>query len=146
MGGENSFNRWQAATIAQFTHATNLILGLAVGALGFQVTQIQALTFKVVTRWDYSGLLAALAFLFSVAFGIWLVVNRLLAFRGTAKVARLRGMSEVATEIEAVRASNKVLDNRTWMLLWLQVATFSIGVLCAAVSIAISTLPKIGLG
>ena len=87
--------------------------------------------------WAKSAMLASLvAFILSVGIGIWCVINRLIDFRQTRKIARDRedwesdhiGKIEIDRRLEARRAETKKLGKRTWLLFWWQIGTFAFGV------------------
>src|SRR6266568_1149185 len=85
-----SFVRWQATTIAQMGFVGNLVLMLAVAALGFGLTSAKEVCF---TRqcWPRCFLVVGcLSMVASIGIGLWWAVNRLCDFRLTARIARLR--------------------------------------------------------
>ena len=46
---KGSFVRWQAITVTQLTYTVNLLIGLAVAAVGFQVTLLLSCKLHLVT-------------------------------------------------------------------------------------------------
>ena len=88
-----SFIRWQAYCIAQLTTATNLVLTLSLAVLGF----LLILMVKPDEYLQPNSMPARLGLVvstisigLSVAFGVWLSLNRMASFRATAQVARMR--------------------------------------------------------
>lgn len=121
--------RWQGRTIEQFGYALNLILGLSVAALGFELSLLLGDEFERV-RWQNCLLvISLLSLLLSVAVGLWCVVNRLRDFRATAETARNREDMASALELQPLRTLTRTLGDRTWLLFWWQIAAFGIGIL-----------------
>lgn len=132
---KGSFVRWQAVTVAQLTYAINLLLTFAVATLGFQVALLAGDKFSLAVSWQKCLFSLSLLFLvFSILFGLAVVVNRLRSFRATMRAARARekGNSEALT---TNRALYKLLDPRTWWLFWWQVGTFAAGIVLTVASL-----------
>lgn len=135
-GGEEKakerFIRWQAATQAQLGNVNNLLIGLAAGVTAFELQIIfrESLCLNVVERWI---LLESFVSLFlSLALGCWTAWNRLLSFRTTTRIARLKqkgSATDHCTEIERLREKADRLDDRTWSLLRWQTVLFGLGML-----------------
>jgi hypothetical protein len=124
---KGSFVRWQSITIAQFTYSLNLILGLAVAALGFQVGLLLNEQFHP-AGWQKCAFGAAILMLFlSIGLGIWCIINRLRDFRATMQAARLRERREPDDSIKPYRDLYEKLGERTWSLFWWQIGTFGVG-------------------
>ncbi|MBA7645757.1 hypothetical protein ES703_53515 [subsurface metagenome] len=126
---KGSFIRWQSIKITQFTYSVNLILGLAVGVLGFQVALLLNDKFNPIAWQKCAFSISMLLLVLSVALGIWCVINRLRDFRATAKAARLREDGRPAEDIQPYRDLYKKLGKKTWYLFWWQVGTFGVGIL-----------------
>ena len=125
---KGSFISWQSTTITQLTYSVNLILGLSVGVLGFQVALLLNDKFKPIV-WQKCVFSISMVLLFvSVALGIWCVINRLRDFRATAKAARMRENEESNEDIQPYRDLYKKLGNKTWIIFWWQVGTFGVGI------------------
>lgn len=144
---KGSFVRWQSITINQLTYAINLILGLCVASLGFEVTlllnakiDIDACSHKIeflsLVTFLSGATLSILALFVSIALGIWAVINRLRDFRATEMAARLREKGRPDSEILPYQGLYKCLGNSTWRLFWFQIGTFGTGIMFAVVSIA----------
>jgi hypothetical protein len=88
-----SFARWQSITIAQLTYCINLILGMAVATLGFQIALLLNDKFNPIAWQNCAFSVSMLLLILSVALGIWCVVNRLRDFRATTKAARMQEFS-----------------------------------------------------
>lgn len=140
---KGSFVRWQSTTIAQLTYSVNLILGLAIAALGFQVALLLNEKFDP-TGWQKCAFGASmLTLLLSIGLGIWCVINRLRDFRATTKAARLREDGRVEDDIQPYRDLYKKLGERTWCLFWWQIGTFGVGILFAVLAVWASLTRKI---
>ena len=132
---KGSFVRWQSITIAQLTYSVNLILGLAVAALGFQVALLLNEKFDP-AGWQKCAFGAAmLTLLLSIGLGIWCVINRLRDFRATTKAARLREDGKPDVEIQPYRDLHKKLGERTWGLFWWQIGTFGVGIVFTVLAV-----------
>src|SRR5258708_26045545 len=105
---EGSFVRWQAITIAQLGFTSNLILTLAVGALGFALTLVKDAD-VIASCWARCLLvLSIVGLLISLALGIWCALNRLADFRMTAQIAR--GREKLPTLASEQGKANKEKD------------------------------------
>lgn len=127
--------RWQGRTIEQFGYSLNLILGLAVAAMGFELS---ILLNKELERDVWQNCLFAtsmLSLLVSVAVGLGCVINRLRDFRATTQTAREREDGKSALELLPLRSFTRSLGNRTWLLFWWQIGTFGVGVLLLVVAV-----------
>lgn len=132
---KGSFVRWQSLSIGQLTYAVNLVLGLAVAALGFQAALLLNKDFSP-AGWQKCAYAAAMFLLtMSIVLGVLVVVNRLRDFRATKDAARLREEGAANSLIEPHRFLYRKLGRRTWGLFWWQVATFAIGVVLTAVAL-----------
>lgn len=125
---KDSFVRWQAITVTQLTYTVNLLIGLAVAAVGFQVTLLLSRKLHLVTSQKVFLVLSLLAWLASIGLGIWCVINRLRDFRATTKAAGLREDGDMAGRQPYVTLYKR-LGERTWSIFWFQIGTFSGGVL-----------------
>jgi hypothetical protein len=140
---KDSFIRWQSTTIEQLTYAVNLILSFAVATLGFQITILLDAKFNP-SSWQKPVFSASLLILLvSVGFGIWCVINRLLDFRTTTRVARNREQGKPNDEMTGDRALYEKLGKITWKLFWWQVGAFAVGVLLLVLGIAGSVSEKL---
>jgi len=137
-GPVGSFARWQTVQIAQLTHASNLVLGLAVGALGFQVTIVLADKLKPHSWQQYANWLSLFSLTLSVAFGILLVINRVRDFRETTIAARKREEGKSDDQIEPHRVLYRKLGKRTWWMFWWQTRTLAVGALLTVLGVAAS--------
>lgn len=127
--------RWQGRTIEQLGYALNLLLGLGVAALGFEVSLILNKNFHH-TGWQNCILsISLLALVLSVAVGLWCVLNRLHDFRATAETARKRENGASDIELQPLRTLTRTLGKRTWVLFKLQLWTFGLGVLLLVVAV-----------
>lgn len=136
-----SFTRWQSITVAQLTCANNLILGLGVAAVGFQITLLLNEEFDLADHWQVIAflflLLSLLLLSVSVTMGIWLVVNLLREFRARMRVALARGKGVDDQDVDRQQALANRLRVRSWRLFWWQSAAFGIGFLFAVMGAAL---------
>lgn len=121
--------RWQGRTIEQFGYALNLILGLSVAALGFELSLLLDDGFKRAEWHNCLLVISLFSLLLSVAVGLWSVVNRLRDFRASAETARNREDGASALNLQPLRTLTYTLGKRTWLLFWWQIAAFGIGIL-----------------
>jgi hypothetical protein len=121
--------RWHGRTIEQFGNALNLILGLSVAALGFEMSHLLDEEFKMAGWQHCLFVISILSLLLSITVGLWCVVNRLRDFRITTETARKREDGASNMELQPFRTLTCTLGNRTWLLLWWQIATFGMGIL-----------------
>lgn len=140
---KGSFVRWQSIMIAQLTYAVNLILGLSVATLAFQVTLLLNDDFTPLS-WQKCGFSVSLFLLLaSVALGLWCVINRLRDFRATTEVARKRENGSTESELEPLRSRYRQLGRMTVGIFWWQVGTFGLGVLLTVISVGGSVASKL---
>ena len=124
------FVQWQSITREQFTVATSLILGLAVGALGYQATILLDGSTTEVTRLQFGS---ALCFAISVTFGIFVVINRLRDFRWTTRMVKLHENGEGRDEVNSLKVWTNTAGVWSWRLFWAQVWTFFAGITLFAI-------------
>ncbi|WP_018277070.1 hypothetical protein WKI13_15270 [Teredinibacter turnerae] len=140
---QDSFIRWQAITISQLTYALNLILGLSVATLAFQVSLLLNKDFCPVSWQKITFPISMLLLLSSVAFGLWCVINRLKDFQITTKIARKRESGATKEELQTLRDFCTKLGKRTWGIFWCQIGTFGTGVFLTIISVGGSVAFKV---
>jgi hypothetical protein len=140
---KESFIRWQTITISQLTYAVNLILGLSVATLAFQITLLLNKDFCPVSWQKITFPIALILLLLSVALGLWCVINRLRDFRATTKVARKRENGATDEELKLLRKVYDKLGKNTWLIFWWQISTFGVGVLLTIISVGFSLSSKL---
>jgi len=130
-----SFIRWQGRAIEQFGYALNLILGLSVAALGYELSFLLNNEFDK-DCWQIICSFASLLLLFlSIALGLWCVVNRLRDFRATTETAYKREDGASKLDLLPLRIFTQTLGKRTWLLFWGQTWTFGIGILLLTLAV-----------
>jgi len=140
---KGSFIRWQSITIAELTYSVNLILGLAVAALGFQVALLLNEKFLPV-GWQKCAFFAPIiTLILSIGIGIWCVINRLRDFRATTKAARLREDRRPEDHIQPYRDLYRKLGESTWGLFWWQIGTFGVGIVLTVLAVWASLSRKL---
>lgn len=131
----DSFIRWQGRTIEQLGYALNLILGLSVAALGYELSILLNGDFER-AGWQNCLFVISLLFLFlSVAVGLCCVVNRLKDFRATAETAYKREDGASDVKLQPLRTLTCTLGKRTWFLFRCQIVAFGIGILLLVFSV-----------
>jgi len=140
---KGSFARWQSITIAQLTYSVNLILGLAVAALGFQVALLLNEKFLPLGWQKCAFGVSFVALLSSIGLGIWCVINRLRDFRATTKAARLREGGGSQDDIRPYRVLYEKLGEKTWWLFWWQIGTFGVGIVFSVLAVWVSLSHKL---
>jgi hypothetical protein len=113
--------RWRKIAIDQLGYLVNLTLTFAIAALGYCFVLLKDKDFTPTHCAKESMILAMLALALSATFGFVCAVVRLLDFRGTAR--RACDHPNKPTK-EAMRD----LDNWTWVLFYIQLGAFAIGV------------------
>lgn len=142
--------RWDAYRINQFSYTNNLLLGLNLAFLVFFITQAG---FKLNSDCGLVTLqLIAIVFLLtSFCAGLYVVYNRLLDFRKTAKLTKKRKKEfeykhKIKThtdtnvnfcEIQNLVVETRKLGKRTWCLLQWQMCTFLFGTIVGIVALLI---------
>ncbi len=125
-GDNEKFVRWQGLTVTQLSQALSVILGLAVAALGFDVTLLMNEAFAPIGWQKCVFGLALLSLLVSVGLGVWCVINRLRDFRATMTATR---SSDTQGAMDARTLATR-LGKLTWGIFWWQIGTFALGILC----------------
>jgi hypothetical protein len=128
--------RWQGRTIEQFGYAQNLILGLGIASIGYEITLILNKDIERVTWQNCLLSISLLSFVISAGAAILCVVTRLRNFRNTADIARKREDDATKEELYPLRTKSKELGEFTWTLLWWQISAFSTGVLSLVIVFA----------
>lgn len=133
-----SFIRWQRTTIEQLGYAVNTLLVMAVATIGFCLDQL--LGNKICYCCSYYMILVGLVVLVICVFDLLLLtLNRLIDFRNTAKIARLRS-EDSNDELEDLRNYTKALGDNTWRLLYVGIGLFALGYIFIITGFAISIL------
>jgi len=127
--------RWHGRTIEQFGYALNLILGLSVAALGFELSLILNNEFERARWQNCLFVISMLSLLLSVALGLWCVVNRLRDFRATTKTAHNREDDASELDLQPLRTLSRTLGKRTWLLFWWQISAFGAGILLLVLAV-----------
>jgi hypothetical protein len=127
MSEENysSFIRWQDNRIKQFGFVNNLFIALSSGFLILEAQSIIGETTLLPCEAFFIGISTIYVFASLIVGGI-LAINRLLAFRYTAQIARKRetknreGLSDLRNQTDDI-------DQCSWILLWFQTGLFGLG-------------------
>ena len=119
--------RWQETSMKQFTYVNYLVLTLSLAALGFTISLLFEDNVSKVIPFVYNHRASLLIFALSIVVGIICSIARLYDFRWTAKIARLKNKNGSRDDIEALRCRTKLLGERSWRFLWLQISLFLFG-------------------
>lgn len=133
-----AFVRWQGTTREQFTIATNVLLGIAVAALGYLST---ALLDEKVLHVSRTQLGSVVCLSVSAGAGLLLVISRLLDFRSTTQLVKRR--SDSAVDVKSLEEWTDRLGNLSWGLFWIQVGTLFVGVALFAFHLFAAIAPKL---
>lgn len=133
---KESFVRWQSITISQLSYIVNLILGLSIASLGFQVSILLDESLKTNSWQGCIFIISILSLLASTFLGIYCTINRLRDFRATKKVARMREQNKSDNEIRPHRDLSNKLGERTWKIFWFQIGCFGLGILLFIIGLA----------
>lgn len=137
--GNERFVRWQGQTISQLSTALALFSGLSVGALGFLFSLLQDTSFKPTGILALLFCIAFLSLLVASISGSAAVVTRLLDFRLTAQ--KLRKTNNEPLTLFGTDASR--YGKATWILFWVLLVSFTIGILLSSVVIGVFYLASI---
>jgi hypothetical protein len=129
-----NFTRWQQRTIEQLGFNINLILTLAVAALGYTLTTYEKQ--PATCPLQHVFVLASTLLLLAVAFGVLASVTRLYDFRYTARTNREKN----DLERHRLRTITDSLGNCTWFFFWAEILIFSLGVFATT---ALTLIPKL---
>ena len=139
-----SFVRWQSITLSQVGYVANLIVGLSIAAIGFQINLLRTDGTHITSYCQKISFIVALVSVMflavSVGAGIWLIINRLRDFRAAMSEARAREIGE--EDASPYRKLSTKLGGRTWRLLWWQMGTFGFG----SILLVMSPLSSVVLG
>lgn len=129
------FIRWQEITRTHLGNVNNLLTGLGAGVVAFELQTIfrENLCLAEIERWI---LLGSLILLFlSMALGSWIAWNRLVDFRKTTRVDRLKWKEQEKTaEIGQLQQEARRLGDRTWCMLRWQTGLFGLGMFLLVIS------------
>lgn len=127
MPENESFVRWQDRLIGQLGFVNNLIIGIDAAFLAyFFQLDFQGIGLGSPLRKGIMISLVTILFI-SLLIGLLLAWNRLGSFRYTARIARKRETGN-REGIDELRQITEKKDDKTWDLLKLQIASFSLGI------------------
>lgn len=130
------FIRWQEITRTQLGNTNNLLTGLAAGVIAFELQTIFRENLCL-TVFEKRILLASFFFLFaSLVLGCCTAWNRLVDFRKTTRIDRLKWKDPENAEIEQLQKETDRRGDRTWSLLAWQAGLFGLGMILLVVSAA----------
>jgi nitrate/nitrite transporter NarK len=137
-----SFVRWQERTIAQLSQAMNLLLTLAVGALGFSVSLLLNPLYIPACVEKAAFTVSLFALLVSVMAGIVATCLRVHDFRTTRAITRERQRGHTE-ELSCLREQAKKYGEWTWRLFYTQLYTFGAGVALLLLSFCLAFRHKL---
>jgi hypothetical protein len=123
--------RWRKIAIDQFGYALNLTLTFTIATLGYCFVLLKDKDFTPVPSAKCTMILSLSALVLSAICGFICVLNRLLDFRGTARRACNHPKAPTQDEL-------RDMGNRTWVLFYVQLGAFAIGVGALAVTLLLT--------
>ncbi len=129
----DSFQRWQKIAIDQLGYALNLVLTLAIAALGYWFLLLKDKDFVPNSSAKCIMVLSLVALSLSTICGLACIVNRLWDFRGTAQRARDDSSPQTPTKPYLDR-----LGQATWVLFYSQLIVFALGVAFLAIAMLLT--------
>jgi hypothetical protein len=134
--------RWHDHTTQQFGFALNLILGLSVAALGYELSFLEKN--PSLNCWQIACSLLSLVSLFlSTTLGLICTVNRLRDFRATTDIAKRRENGESGLALLPDRMFVRTLGKRSWILFEGQIWSFGVGILLLTLAVLGSIIKPI---
>lgn len=125
---KEAFIRWQGRSLEYLSYAINLILGLSIATIGFEMSLLNDVNFML-EGWLRCFFTISLASLVVASgFGIACVLNRVKDYRDTTAIARKKSKEEYDDELEELREIVGVIGSRTRKLFNLQAWLFSVGI------------------
>ena len=119
-----SYVRWQGRTIEQMGYAINTILIVTMASVGFSVSQLlRPDIYYCASCYIKNGVIVLFICIILI---MLLILNRLIDFRETAKIARKREKDKL-DGIEEKRLCVKLIGNITWCLLYTIIVLFLVG-------------------
>lgn len=125
---KDRFAKWRLLSIDELGKVVNLLIGLSVATLGYQIN------FLVDESYSYRGqkflFILALVLIFgAIVLGLITSFNRLLDFRWTSLLLKMKMNEESDDEIKNFKSRIDKAGERTWYLFSFQIATFGLGIL-----------------
>ena len=123
--------RWKKIAIDQLGYALNLILTFAIAALGYCFVLLKEKNFTPGPSAKCTLLLSLAVLAVSALCGLACVIVRLLDFRGTARRASDHPKAPSKKDV-------RILDRATWVLFFVQLAAFALGVIALAATLLLT--------
>jgi hypothetical protein len=131
---KESFVRWQAITREHMSRVSDLVLGLASGAVAFLVNLLVGERSPTPCARAFA-LVALMAAGLSVLAALWCATNRLSDFRATTQIARRREDGATDSELGAERTRVREIGAMTWVLFRIQILLFGASTIAAAIMV-----------
>ena len=135
--GDDIRARWDDSRRQQFTAVTTTVFGLAAGALYYCASLLTAdkITFGGLTTKLFVS--SVVCFIVSMFFGFIVNMTRLISFRLTARLIRVRDSPQRdESRLACLRHAASKLDTASWLLLYMQIASFLAGILFLLVDLS----------
>jgi hypothetical protein len=147
----DKFVRWQGVAINQLGYASNLVLGLSTGSLGFAFAQVRGRDFDLGRCGKVAFVILLVLLLLSVVSGLACSINRLCDFRKTEGIARDKAKwydegkpeDEIDRGLRKRRCETEMLGRRTWKLFSCQIYTFAAGAVLLVIMLAVANRAKL---
>jgi hypothetical protein len=130
-GKKDRCQRWRKIAIDQLGYALNLTLTFAIATLGYCFALLKDRDFAPASSAKCTMILSLLALAFSATCGFTAVVTRLWDFRGTARRACDHPAAPTKDELRG-------LGTLTWVLFYVQLGVFVIGVGALALTLLLT--------
>jgi hypothetical protein len=125
---KDRFAKWRLISIDELGKVVNLLLGISFATLGYQIN------FLVDEEYIYKGqewlfTSSVVLILASIALGLITTFNRLLDFRWTSLLLKMRMDEESKENVKSFKERIDKVGERSWILFSWQITTFSFGIL-----------------
>ena len=131
--------RWQAITREHLSRVSDLVLGLASGAVAFLVNLLVGEKSPTPCA-EAFALVALIAAGMSVLAALCCATNRLNDFRATTRIARRREGGATDSELASERARVGEIGAMTWILFRIQILLFGISAVASALFVLVETI------
>lgn len=134
--GNEAKARWDETRRQQFTAVTTTVFGLAAAALYYCVSLLTEDKIKFGGLTTTLFLFSVVGFIASLCFGFAVNITRLISFRLTAKIVNVRDSNAEDPRLGNLRRNAVKLDTASWLLLYMQLATFIAGVIVLLINLS----------
>lgn len=126
---DDALVRWERTRREQLGTAITLLLGLSSGSLAFCASLLAQKDIMFGGTATILYLLGVGAFAVSLVASVAVTITRLEDFRATAQIVRKRKSGGDPVGLEKLRCRAHCLSKATWVLFYVQLSSFFVGVL-----------------